>query len=264
MTSSSVSATYLIFNFKVTKFDYNSLLIILLVHTAPSPASVMITMPPNIIFTGYMFSIGCIVKLPSTVDIPVTINIVWSESIQNYTSPAPTMERPNEYSSTTTFILDVEWEFISFQCAANVNSDSPFITASDSSAANVSVFVVGRPSQPTGLNISVGPTQVKLTWSTGDGDIIYGYELQYDYHLRQCPSNAPGMMKSINIANSTNRYTLENLEEDSEFNISLTAFNPAGRSEPANLVATTLTSGTVKFKYSTCTNLIESHIFLRI
>ena len=199
-------------------------------------------MSPNIIFTGHIFSISCIMKLPPTVDIPVTVNIVWSEPIQNYTSPAPTMENSNEYSSTATFVSDVEWESVNFQCEANLSSDSPFITASESRAANVSVFVVGRPSQPTGLNTSVGSTNVEITWSTGDGDIVYGYELQYDYHIRQCPRNTSGMM--INISNSTNSHTLEHLEEDSEFNISLTAFNPAGKSEPANVVATTLPSGT--------------------
>ena len=182
-------------------------MIIPLVHTAPPPSSATIVMPPNIIFTGHMFSISCIVNLPPTVDIPVTVNIVWSEPIQNYTSPAPTLERPNEYSSTATFVSNVEWESISFQCVANVDSDSPFITASDSSAANVSVFVVGRPSQPTGLSTSVGSTNVEITWSTSDGDIIYGYELEYSYHIRQCPINTGMMSSSINISNSTNSYT---------------------------------------------------------
>ena len=208
----------------------------------------MITVPPNIIFTGYKFIISCIVNLPSTVDIQVAVNIVWSELIQNYSSSVLTMESSNEYSSTAMFVSDLEWESISFQCTASVDSDSPFITASESRAANVSVLVVGRPSQPTGLSTSVGSTNVEIAWSTRDGDIVYGYELQYDYHIRQCPSNTPGMMRRIDISNSTNSYTLEHLEEDSEFNISLTAFNPAGRSEPANLMATTLTSGTIKFQ----------------
>ena len=210
----------------------------------------MITEPPNIVFTGRMFNISCIVNLPSTIDIPVTVNVVWSEPIRNYSFPVPTMQSSNEYSSTATFVSDLEWESVSFQCAASVDSDSPFITASESRAANVSVFVVGRPSQPTGLNTSVGSTNAKLTWSTRDGDVVYGYELQYNYHIRQCPSNTPGMMRSINISNSTNSYTLEDLEEDSELNISLTASNPAGRSKPADVVATTLSSGNVKIEYS--------------
>ena len=219
-----------------------------LVHTAPSPSSIMIIVPPNIIFTGHIFCISCIVNLPPTVDIPVTVNIVWSEPIQNYSSSVPIMDNLNEYNSTATFVSDLEWEYVSFQCVASVSSNSSFITRSESTATNMSVFVVGRPSQPTGLKISVGSTNVEITWSTRDGDVIHGYDLQYDYHIRQCPSNVPGMMRSIDISNSTNSHTLEDLEEDSEFNISLTAFNPAGRSEPANVVATTLTSGTVKFQ----------------
>ena len=102
------------------------LIINFLVHTAPSPSSVMITAPPNFIFTGHIFYMSCIVNLPPTVDIPVTVNVVWSEPIQNYTSPAPTMQSSNEYSSTGTFVSDVEWESISFQCTASVSSNSSF------------------------------------------------------------------------------------------------------------------------------------------
>ena len=216
-----------------------------LVHTAPSPSSITIIAPPNIIFTGHIFCISCIVNLPPTVDIPVTVNIVWSE---NYSSSVPTMDNLNEYNSTATFVSDLEWESISFKCTASVSSNSSFITRSESTAMNMSVFVVGRPSQPTGLITSVGSTNVELTWSARDGDVIHGYDVQYEYHIRQCPSNIPGMMRSIDISNNAYSRTLEHLEEDSEFNISLTAFNPAGRSEPANLVATTLSSGTVKIQ----------------
>ena len=51
------------------------------------------------IFTGYAFSIACIVTLPSTVDIPVNVDAEWSEPVEatlNSTSLV-TMENPNEY-----------------------------------------------------------------------------------------------------------------------------------------------------------------------
>ena len=216
-------------------------------YTAPPPSAVMLVSSTGNIFAGNEFSVACIVYLPPTVDIPVNVNIEWSEpagATLNYTSPMM-MDNPNEYISVAGVVSNVQSERISFQCAASVSSDSSFTTRSESTATNMSVFVVGRPSQPTGLSTSVGSTNVEITWSTSDGDIIYGYELEYSYHIRQCPINTGMMSSSINISNSTNSYTLENLEEDSEFNISLTAFNPAGRSEPANLVATTLPSGTV-------------------
>ena len=216
--------------------------------TAPPPSSVMLMSLTDDIFAGNIFSVGCIVSLPPTVDIAVNVNIEWiepAEATLNYTSPMTT-DNPSEYISVADVVSNVQSERISFQCAARVDSDSPFIKASESRAKNMSIFVVGRPSQPTGLNVlSVGSTNIELTWSIRDSDIVYGYNLQYNYHIRQCPNNN-GMMRSINISNRTS-HTLENLEEDSEFNISLTAFNPAGRSEPANVVANTSSSGTVKF-----------------
>ena len=221
-------------------------------YTAPPPSFVMLMSPTGNIFARNVFSVACTVSLPPTADLPVNVDIDWSEPAGanlNYTSPMMIVNPlANEYISIGNVVSNAQSEGISLQCTARVDSDSPFIIASESRAANVSVLVVGRPSQPIGLNASVGPTHVELTWSTSGGDVVYGYELQYDYHIRQCPINT-GMRRSINISNSTNSYTLESLEEDSEFNISLTAFNPAGRSEPANVVATTLPSGTVKFKY---------------
>ena len=221
-------------------------------YTAP-PSSVMLMSLTDDIFAGIEFSVACIVSLPSTVDIAVNVNIKWSElagATLNYTSPMMT-DNPNEYISIADVVSNVQLERISFQCVASVSSNSSFITKSESTATNVSVFVVGRPSQPTGLNTSVGSTNIELTWSTRDRDVIHGYDLQYKYHIRQCRINTVMMLSSINnISNSSNSYTLKNLEEDSVFNISLTAFNPAGRSDPANVLATTLSSGTVKFKHT--------------
>ena len=218
-------------------------------YTAP-PSSVMLMSLTDNIFAGNEFSVACIVSLPPTVDIAVNVNIEWNESADatlNYTPPMMT-DNPNEYISIADVVSNVQSERISFQCVASVSSNSSFITRSESTATNVSVFVVGRPSQPAGLTTSVGSTNVEITWSTGDGDVIHGYELEYNYHIRQCPINTGMMLSSINnISNSTNSYTLENLEEDSEFNISLTAFNPAGRSEPANVVVTTLPLGNIKY-----------------
>ena len=223
-------------------------------HAAPPPSSIVLMSLTDNIFAGNAFNVACTVSLPPTVDIPVNVNIDWSEpagAALNYSVSPPMMtENANEYISIVNVVSNAQSEGISFQCVANVESDSLFITASESSRAeSVNVFVVGRPSQPTGLNTSVGPTHVEITWSTRNGDIVYGYELQYAYHIRQCPNNT-GMMSSIDISNSTNSHTLQRLEEDSEFDISLTAFNPAGRSEPADVVATTLPSGNVKFEYT--------------
>ena len=220
-------------------------------YTAPSPSSVVLMSLTDDIFAGNVFSMACKITLPSTVDTPVIVDAEWSKPVEatlNSTSSVM-IKNTNEYVSTADIISDVQSERISFQCVASVDSNSPFIIASERRAANGSVFVVGRPSQPIRLNASVGATFVNITWSIRDDDVVYGYyEVQYSYHIRQCPNNIR-RLNAIEISSNTNSYTLEHLEEDSEFNISLIAFNPAGRSEPATIMATTLSSGTVKLSF---------------
>ena len=214
------------------------------IHVAPSPSSVVLMPLTDDIFAGNVFSMACKINLPSTVDIPVNVDAEWSEHVEatlNSTSPVM-MENPNEYVSISDLVSDVQSGRISFQCTASVSSNSSFITPSERKATNVSVFVVGRPSQPIGLDASPGSTFIHITWSKTPNDIVHEYELHYSYHIRECQDNSR-IMNSTIIGNSTKNYTLMNLEEDSEFNISLTASNPAGESEPVTITTTTLPSG---------------------
>ena len=188
----------------------------------------------------------CIVNLPSTVDIPVTVDVVWNRhngAMLNHTMPVM-MENLTKYTSTAVYVSDVQSDHgtINFQCTASVSSNSSFISASKSRTVNESVFVVGSPSRPIGLNASVGSTFVNITWSKRPNDIVHQYELQYSYRIRECWNNS-GMI-NIELSNSSRSRTLENLEEDSDVTISLFAINPAGKSEAATVMATTLPSGT--------------------
>ena len=190
---------------------------------------------------------ACRVTLPPTVDVPVDVAVEWSEPAEatlHFTSPVMMTENQNEYYvSTADVVSNVQSEIISFQCRASVDSDSPFITASETRVTNASILVVGRPSQPIGLTASAGSTVINITWSMRATDVVYDYRLHYSYHIRECQDNSINM-GSIPIDNSTKSYTLMGLEEDSEFNISLTASNPAGESELATIATATLPSGT--------------------
>ena len=81
-----------------------------------------------------------------------------------------------------------------------------------------------------------------MSWAKKESDIVFGYELQYNYSIRECQSNSDIMNISINNG-SINSYTFYDVEEDSDFTISLTAINPAGRSKATTEVATTLQKG---------------------
>ena len=109
--------------------------------------------------------------------------------------------------------------------------------------AMILIFTVGRPFRLTNLNVVTDSTSISVSWSFDKRDIIFGYELQYRYTIRECWRSSELM--NITFASPANSYILENLEEDSDFTISLFAINPAGRSEPACLNTTTLQSGKI-------------------
>ena len=103
------------------------------------------------------------------------------------------------------------------------------------------IFTVGKPFQLTNLNVVTDSTSISVSWSFDKRDVIFGYELQYRYTIRECQRNSDLM--NVTFDSPANSYIIENLEEDSDFIISLFAINPAGRSEPACLNTTTLQSG---------------------
>ena len=86
-------------------------------------------------------------------------------------------------------------------------------------------------------------TSIIVSWSINKEDIVFTYELQYTYIIKECQRSSDIM--KITFAGSANSYILENLEEDSDFTISLVAINPAGRSEAASVNVTTLQSGKI-------------------
>ena len=211
----------------------------------------MLVSPTGDIFAGNAFTVDCIVNLPPTVDIPVIVDVVWNEppgTSLNFTS-AVMMNNLNEYISIADVVSNIQSETINFQCMARVDSDSPYITASEIKDANVSVLVIGRPSRPNELTTSSDSTFINITWTNGANSVVHEYELHYSYHIRECQDNSV-IMDSTRIDNSTKSYTLTNLEEDSKFNISLIASNPAGESEPATITATTSTAGTENLSFT--------------
>ena len=101
---------------------------------------------------------------------------------------------------------------------------------------------VGRPSQPIRMQISPDSTFINITWAKNNSDIVYGYEIQYNYSIRECQSNSDDINIIINDG-KINRYTLYDVQENSDFTISLVAINPAGRSRAATKTTTTLQAG---------------------
>ena len=105
-------------------------------------------------------------------------------------------------------------------------------------------MIVGIPSQPTNLTAVPGSTSINVSWISHEEDVIQNYVLQYSYSIRECDNSSD--VVNVSVDDSENSHMLFPLEEDSDFNISLVAINPAGRSEAATVMVTTLTAGKSK------------------
>ena len=107
--------------------------------------------------------------------------------------------------------------------------------------------IVPIPS-PTNLTSMSTASSIFLQWEQENKNLIEKYEIVYNYTVRRC-----GILNSssINISISNDEITRHNLsnsdttpiEEDSEYDILLTAMNSVGRSESVNVQLSTLQSG---------------------
>ena len=95
-------------------------------------------------------------------------------------------------------------------------------------------------------------TSISLTWDQpqGSADAVDSYEINYSFTVNNCPDLGKISRDSID-AGSMTTYTLTDspdtpVEEDSEYTISVTAFNSAGRSEAASVTPSTPRAGLVE------------------
>ena len=98
------------------------------------------------------------------------------------------------------------------------------------------------PTTPTGLShSSIQSTSINLTWSQPTGDIVDSYIITYSFTIRVCGVTGGS---TVMVGGSSREYTLTDLEENSDYTISITARNEAGDSPPTTtIMATTSRAG---------------------
>ena len=110
----------------------------------------------------------------------------------------------------------------------------------------LSCSLVGPPSTPIITNMTSRTTSINLVWSQGAGDVVDSYTISYSYTTRECDGTVLGSDTITGIDGSIRVYSLSNIEENSDFDISITAVNGAGRSPvPARTYSTTLVAGEI-------------------
>ena len=99
---------------------------------------------------------------------------------------------------------------------------------------------------------SAKATSITVLWQQAEGDVVESYEIEYNFSVNAypgfCDRSSTNPTTAVVRDSATWSYTLSNsvmtpVEEDSNYSISLTAVNSAGRSEPAKVKSTTQQAG---------------------
>ena len=104
---------------------------------------------------------------------------------------------------------------------------------------------------PVITNVSANTTSITINWNQNLSSDVFWYELQYNFTIEECYSENNTWSNEwidIMINGSLTSYTLRNssetlVEEDSAYNIFLTAVNSDGRSEASTTQISTLGAG---------------------
>ena len=84
-------------------------------------------------------------------------------------------------------------------------------------------------------------TSIHLSWTQQDDDYIESFEITYSYQ-GPCSSGVPVPSNMPHQDNTTREHNVTGLEEFSDYNITITAVNRAGRSQ-TNITTKTLPTG---------------------
>ena len=91
------------------------------------------------------------------------------------------------------------------------------------------------------MNATATSTTIDLNW-TQSGSSVDNYTVFYNYTIRRCGSGPVSGSEEISNGNARS-FTLTDLEEDSDYIITLTAISPAGQLTSNQITITTDTTG---------------------
>ena len=90
------------------------------------------------------------------------------------------------------------------------------------------------------IQFSTTTTSVSISWVAADGVTVTGYSLSYSNTDTSCFSDSDTVS---GIADSATQHTLSNLQEFTEYTITVTAMLSGGGTEQISVTTTTLSAG---------------------
>ena len=94
---------------------------------------------------------------------------------------------------------------------------------------------------PVLMDATATSTTIPLSW-TQSGSSVDSYTVSYTYTIRRCSSSPVSGSEDISDGNARS-FTLTDLEEDSNYTITLTAISAAGQATSNQITATTSEAG---------------------
>ena len=88
---------------------------------------------------------------------------------------------------------------------------------------------------------SPDPTTITLTWTQPAGEVVDNYLITYSFTENDCGFSGNNIMETV--AGSSRTHTLTDVQENSDYVISIIARNTAGDSPPAVTMETTAIAG---------------------
>ena len=104
----------------------------------------------------------------------------------------------------------------------------------------MSVSLDQIPGQPTIVAHFTTATMIYIYWSVNTGSDMDSYEVKWQGALSECSDVDEG---SMSISDGSTSITLTGLQEDSSYNINVTATNPAGSAVSDTVTAVTGQAG---------------------
>ena len=105
----------------------------------------------------------------------------------------------------------------------------------------ISTHTAPAPSTPV-ITVTAGTNSLSFSWPPPECEIVAHYEFAASY-IGDCPEIASTFPESSSANFSSTSVQLTDLQEFSNYSLSVTAMNDAGSSETSTLVATTLSTG---------------------
>ena len=221
-----------------------------------------VTAPMGTIIAGSSPNLTCTVELSPAVDVPITVDTVWTGPVGTTVTPTnPVMMNLSRYIIMAMIDVAVNGNYT---CQATISLSSP--TATSEMTSGMTTVAVGRDDyacimydnvkavsisllvplpSPTNLVVTEAlATAITIRWDQMEGaDAVEGYKISYSFIITEC-TGGEGVFPLIPVTlndGSLRMYTITNttdtpVEEHSMYTIVIMAVNSVGESGMSNIV----------------------------